>query len=197
MNKNSNWLKDWRKRLLDTAWKSAPTKAKLSSTASSQDHLPTYGWIEKRWKKWTSSNTWDPHKPKKEGNINKGSNDQTGTRQGYQYYGKQGNIFTQRLNCTNLLSFQYCGSGDANPGFRRLILQEDSWHIMQSTIQTNIYGNIFVKRQELLLSTVYRNKLSWFDHVCRHNTLSKIIRQETVDSRRRKRRQAVIYEELR
>ena len=32
-------------------------------------------------------------------------------------------------------------------------------------------GPVLVGRQELLLSTVKRRKLSWFDHVCRHKTL--------------------------
>ena len=58
MKKNSNnSLKDYRKQMQDTAWKSAPTKAKLSSTASSRDHLATFGWMENRWKTWASSNT--------------------------------------------------------------------------------------------------------------------------------------------
>ena len=30
-----------------------------------------------------------------------------------------------------------------------------------------------------------RRKLSWFDHICRHDTLSKIILRETVEGRRR------------
>ena len=33
---------DWRKQRLNTAWKSAHTRAKFPSTASSQDHLPIY-----------------------------------------------------------------------------------------------------------------------------------------------------------
>ena len=43
----NNSLKDWRKQQLNTAWKSAPTLAKLSSTASSQDYLPAYWWMKK------------------------------------------------------------------------------------------------------------------------------------------------------
>ena len=35
--------------------------------------------------------------------------------------------------------------------------------------------NIRVGRQEVLLSTVERHKLSWFGHVCRHDTLPRII----------------------
>ena len=37
----NNSLKDWRKQRLNTAWQSAPTRTKFSSTASSQDRLPT------------------------------------------------------------------------------------------------------------------------------------------------------------
>ena len=36
-------------------------------------------------------------------------------------------------------------------------------------------ADIRAGRQELLLSTVKRLKLSWFGHVCRHDTLPKII----------------------
>ena len=45
--------------------------------------------------------------------------------------------------------------------------------------------NILAGRQELLLSTAKRRKLSWFGHVCRHDTLPKIILKGTVDRRRR------------
>ena len=41
--------------------------------------------------------------------------------------------------------------------------------------------DILVRRQELLLSTFKRRRLSWFGHVCRHATLPKIILQGTVD----------------
>ena len=41
-------------------------------------------------------------------------------------------------------------------------------------------------RQELSLSTVRRRKLSWFGHVCRHDTLPKITPQGTVDGSRRR-----------
>ena len=41
--------------------------------------------------------------------------------------------------------------------------------------------NVTVGRQELLLSTVKRRKLPWFGHVCRHDTLPKIILHGTVD----------------
>ena len=43
-------------------------------------------------------------------------------------------------------------------------------------------------RQELLLSSVKRRRLSWFGHVCRHDTLSKIIEQWTKGSSRRRAR---------
>ena len=51
--KNSQRLteKTGEKNLLAITWKSVLTKAKFSSTALSQDHLLTYGWMEKRWKK--------------------------------------------------------------------------------------------------------------------------------------------------
>ena len=42
------------------------------------------------------------------------------------------------------------------------------------------------QRQELLLSTVKRRKLTWFGHVCRHDTLPNIIQQVTVAGRRRR-----------
>ena len=45
-------------RLGDTKWKSARTKAKFSSTASSYGHF-----MNRCWKKCSSSNTKDPHKP--------------------------------------------------------------------------------------------------------------------------------------
>ena len=45
-------------------------------------------------------------------------------------------------------------------------------------------ASILVGPRELLLSTVKRRKLSWFSHVCRHDTLSKIILQGSVDGRR-------------
>ena len=46
--------------------------------------------------------------------------------------------------------------------------------------------NILAGRQELLLSTVKRRKLSWFGHARRHDTLPKIILQGTVDGGRRR-----------
>ena len=42
-------------------------------------------------------------------------------------------------------------------------------------------ADILVGRQELLLPTVNRRKLSWFSHVCRHYTVPKIILQGTMD----------------
>ena len=60
----------------------------------------------------------------------------------------------------------------------------------ESIKQTNVCGNrsILAGRQELLLSTVKRRKLSWFGHVCRHDTLPMIILQGTVDGSRRRAR---------
>ena len=46
--------------------------------------------------------------------------------------------------------------------------------------------SILAGPQEHLLSTVKRRKLSWFGHVCRHDTLPNIILQGTVDGRRRR-----------
>ena len=46
--------------------------------------------------------------------------------------------------------------------------------------------DILARRQELLLSTVKRRKLSWLGHVCRHNTLPNIILQRRVDGSRRR-----------
>ena len=40
-------------------------------------------------------------------------------------------------------------------------------------------------RQDILLSTFMRQELSWFGHVCRHDTLPKIMLQGTVDGIRR------------
>ena len=77
MNNNSNNSQiDWRKQLLDTVWKSAMTKAKFLSTASSQDHPSTYAQIENHWKKWTSSNAWIHTNQQRK--LNKGSKDQIG-----------------------------------------------------------------------------------------------------------------------
>ena len=45
---------------------------------------------------------------------------------------------------------------------------------------------ILLGPQELLLSTVKRRKLSWLGHVCRNDTLPKIIQQGSVDGRRRR-----------
>ena len=46
--------------------------------------------------------------------------------------------------------------------------------------------DILAGHQELLLSTVKRRKLLWFGHVCRHDTLPRIILEEKVDVRRRR-----------
>ena len=44
--------------------------------------------------------------------------------------------------------------------------------------------NVHAGRQELRLSTVKHRKLSWFGHVCGHDTLPTVIQQGTVDCRR-------------
>ena len=41
--------------------------------------------------------------------------------------------------------------------------------------------NILAGHQELLLSAVKGRKLSWFGHVCRHDTLPKSYYSERVD----------------
>ena len=60
------------------------------------------------------------------------------------------------------------------------MLQENDWHYT-SEYKTNKYVgqqvDILAGRQELLLSTVKRRNLSWFDHVCRHATPPKVILQ--------------------
>ena len=43
-------------------------------------------------------------------------------------------------------------------------------------------------RPKLLMSTAKRRKPSWFGHVCRHDTLPKIILRRTVDGSRRRAR---------
>ena len=45
---------------------STATRSLFIVDVQSQDHLPTYRWTDKRSKRWTSSNTWAPHKPKTE-----------------------------------------------------------------------------------------------------------------------------------
>ena len=56
--------------------------------------------------------------------------------------------------------------------------------------KTNEYAwqqvNISAGRQELLLSIAKRRKLSWFGHVCRHDTLPTIILKGTVRCRHRR-----------
>ena len=45
--------------------------------------------------------------------------------------------------------------------------------------------NILASHQELLLLTAKRRNLSWFGHVCRHDTQAEIILRGIVDSSRR------------
>ena len=49
--------------------------------------------------------------------------------------------------------------------------------------------NFFVGPQEPLLATVKRQKLAWFGHVTRHDSLSKTILQGTLEVGRRRGRQ--------
>ena len=61
------------------------------------------------------------------------------------------------------------------------MLQEDSGiSCIERKINEHMWQQVIIpaRRQELLLSTVKRRK---FGHVCRHDTLPKIILQGTVD----------------
>ena len=49
--------------------------------------------------------------------------------------------------------------------------------------------NFFVGPQERLLATVTRQKLAWFGHVTRHDSLSRTILQGTLEGGRRRGRQ--------
>ena len=57
-----------------------------------------------------------------------------------------------------------------------------AYHTKNTKRTTNVWqqANILTGHRELLLSTVKRRKLSWFVHVCRQDTLPKIILQGTV-----------------
>ena len=65
-----------------------------------------------------------------------------------------------------------------------------SFHILKGERKTNEYVwqhvSILAGRHELLLSTVKRRKLSWFRHVCYHDTLPKILVHGSVDAGRRR-----------
>ena len=110
-------------------------------------------------------------------------------------------VFPPRLNCLGHLSSR-CFSTDVRAGRWRLIGKGESRHLKTNATEgrmlrisywehkTNDYVwqqvIILAGHQELLLPTVKRRELSWFGHVCRHDSLSKIILQGTVDERRRK-----------
>ena len=49
--------------------------------------------------------------------------------------------------------------------------------------------NNLVGAQEPLLATVKRRKLTWYGHICRHDSLSKVILQGTVEGGRSRGRQ--------
>ena len=95
-------------------------------------------------------------------------------------------FFPQSLYSTNHLSCQYCS----------LVVRTGHWQWIKRgksrPLKTNAAGGclayhteskmkecvwqqvgIHAGCQELLLSTVRHNKLSWFGHVCRHDTLQK------------------------
>jgi len=71
-----------------------------------------------------------------------------------------------------------------NKCYRRMLGISYREHITNDYVWQRV--NILAGRQEFLLSTVKRRKLSWFGHVCRHNTLSKIILQGNVNGGRRR-----------
>ena len=60
----------------------------------------------------------------------------------------------------------------------------------RNTKRMNVWQqvHIFARHPELLLSGVKRRKLSWFGHVCRHDTVPKIILQGAVDGNTRRER---------
>ena len=69
-----------------------------------------------------------------------------------------------------------------NKCYRRMLGIQRAWnkHVCWQRV------NILARRRELLLSTVKHRKLSWFGHVCCHDTLPKIILQGTVDGGHRR-----------
>ena len=58
------------------------------------------------------------------------------------------------------------------------MLQKYAWRIILRA-KTNVYVwqqvSVLAGRQEFLLSAIIHHKLSWFDHVCCHDTLLKTI----------------------
>ena len=59
--------------------------------------------------------------------------------------------------------------------YRRMLGTSYREHKMNDYVWQQVA--ILAGPQELLLSTVQHHKLSWFGHVCRHDTLPKIIQQ--------------------
>ena len=80
------------------------------------------------------------------------------------------------------------GSGKANPGLRKQMLQKNAWHIISRDHKTNEYVcqqvDILAGRQKLSLPTVKRRKLSRYGHVCHHDSLPNIMLPGTVDGSR-------------
>ena len=62
---------------------------------------------------------------------------------------------------------------------RKLLLISDLEHKTNDWVQSNISFHVGI--QELLLATVMRQKLAWFEHVMHHNSLSKTILQGTFE----------------
>ena len=63
--------------------------------------------------------------------------------------------------------------------FRRILGISHKEHNTNEYVWKRVIS--LAQRQELLLSTAKRRKLSWFGHVCRHDTLPKIIIRGKVD----------------
>ena len=80
-----------------------------------------------------------------------------------------------------------CKNCTCNHSLMKGELPESTLGLSYKEHKTNEYVwqqvNILAGRREFLLSTVIRRKLSWFGHVCRHDTPPTIIPQGTVDGR--------------
>ena len=158
--------------MLDTAWKSDPTKAKSSSISSSQSHLQHI--IMDKWKSARRSESvqivgihtnqgW---------NILKGSKVQTGTS----------TVSHDKAAIpwkNNAISFPT----KISKLYKSLVLPIllygcENWTLTADTknriqaFENKCYGKMLGISCRGLLK---HRKLSWFDHVCHHDTLPKII----------------------
>ena len=155
-------MKVWRKQLLDTICKSAPTKTKSSPTASSQGHLPsTYIWMN--------------------GKVL----EEVGVGQFIYLRSAQtkagASVFLQWLSSTNHLSCQYCSLDVRAVRWLRI------WRDESKPFKTNAAGGCLAyhtkNTKQIYMTTVQclhwrsgtfivkRRKLSWFGLVCHHDTL--------------------------